>query len=208
MKHSKKLFIILMAVGLCAVFAACGPTAGKTEGNSTQAESAAEDSVDENLSEAESQTEESEGKDLTSDLTPDQTDDTVKTVNIGFISWFLGRADEYEFIEDVKTILSEQYSDQIGDVYVADAMQDDAIALNNLSNLYAMWEGEKIVVLIVNEDNGFNDEELLSILKNAEEVGIIAGVDHAIDGAPESTFVYDASDAAGCAAMIMENSRK
>ncbi len=37
-----------------------------------------------------------------------------------------------------------------------------------------------------------------------QEAGVIAGVDHDIDGAPESSFVYDASDAAGCAAMIAE----
>ena len=67
-----------------------------------------------------------------------------------------------------------------------------------LDNYVVKWEGE----------NGFSDEAVLCALKDADRAGIIAGADHCIDGAPESTFVYDASDAAWCAAMIMENTVK
>ena len=89
-----------------------------------------------------------------------------------------------------------------------DTREDAAMLPTILENYIAMWEGENAVVLIVNGENGFSDEEILSIMKDAEKAGIITGVDHIIDGAPESTFVYDVSDAAMCASMILENAPK
>ena len=205
MKHSKKILSILMTLGLCVVFAACGSPAGNTGGNSVQTESAAADSTDEAATEAASETAAGEAEDATTEPASDQADDTAKGPCIGIIAWSMGRGDEAEFIESVQTTLSEQYSDQIGDVFVGDATQDAALLSMIMDNMKVMWEGENIVVLIVNDEDGFSDEELLSVLQDADQAGIIAGVDHAIDGAPESAFVYDASDAAGCAAAIVEN---
>ena len=194
-----------MTLGLCVVFAACGSPAGNTGGNSVQTESAAADSTDEAATEAASETAAGEAEDATTEPASDQADDTAKGPCIGIIAWSMGRGDEAEFIESVQTTLSEQYSDQIGDVFVGDATQDAALLSMIMDNMKVMWEGENIVVLIVNDEDGFSDEELLSVLQDADQAGIIAGVDHAIDGAPESAFVYDASDAAGCAAAIVEN---
>ena len=206
MKHSKKILSILMTLGLCVVFAACGSPAGNTGGNSVQTESAAADSTDEAATEAASETAAGEAEDATTEPASDQADDTAKGACIGIIAWSMARGDEAEFIESVQTTLSEQYSDQIGDVFVGDATQDAALLSMIMDNMKVMWEGENIVVLIVNDDeDGFSDEELLSVLQDADQAGIIAGVDHAIDGAPESAFVYDVSDAAGCAAAIVEN---
>ena len=193
-----------MTLGLCVVFAACGSPAGNTGGNSVQTESAAADSTDE-AAPAASETAADEAEDATTEPASDQADDTAKGPCIGIIAWSMGRGDEAEFIESVQTTLSEQYSDQIGDVFVGDATQDAALLSMIMDNMKVMWEGENIVVLIVNDEDGFSDEELLSVLQDADQAGIIAGVDHAIDGAPESAFVYDASDAAGCAAAIVEN---
>lgn len=193
-----------MTLGLCVVFAACGSPAGNTGGNSVQTESAAADSTDE-AAPAASETAAGEAEDATTEPASDQADNTAKGACIGIIAWSMARGDEAEFIESVQTTLSEQYSDQIGDVFVGDAMQDAAQLSLIMDNMKVMWEGENIVVLIVNDEDGFSDEELLSVLQNADQAGIIAGVDHAIDGAPESAFVYDASDAAGCAAAIVEN---
>ena len=195
-----------MTLGLCVVFAACGSPAGNTGGNSVQTESAAADSTDEAATEAASETAAGEAEDATTEPASDQADDTAKGACIGIIAWSMARGDEAEFIESVQTTLSEQYSDQIGDVFVGDATQDAALLSMIMDNMKVMWEGENIVVLIVNDDeDGFSDEELLSVLQDADQAGIIAGVDHAIDGAPESAFVYDVSDAAGCAAAIVEN---
>ena len=209
MKHSKKILSILMTLGLCVVFAACGSPAGNTGGNSVQTESVAADSTDEAdpeaATEAASETAAGEAEDATTEPASDQADDTAKGACIGIIAWSMARGDEAEFIESVQTTLSEQYSDQIGDVFVGDATQDAALLSMIMDNMKVMWEGENIVVLIVNDEDGFSDEELLSVLQNADQAGIIAGVDHAIDGAPESAFVYDVSDAAGCAAAIVEN---
>lgn len=205
MKHSKKILSILMTLGLCVVFAACGSPAGNTGGNSVQTESAAADSTDE-AAPAASEAAADEAEDATTEPASDQADDTAKGACIGIIAWSMARGDEAEFIESVQTTLSEQYSDQIGDVFVGDATQDAALLSMIMDNMKVMWEGENIVVLIVNDDeDGFSDEELLSVLQDADQAGIIAGVDHAIDGAPESAFVYDVSDAAGCAAAIVEN---
>lgn len=194
-----------MTLGLCVVFAACGSPAGNTGGNSVQTESAAADSTDEAAPAVASETAAGEAEDATTEPASDQADDTAKGPCIGIIAWSMGRGDEAEFIESVQTTLSEQYSDQIGDVFVGDATQDAALLSMIMDNMKVMWEGENIVVLIVNDEDGFSDEELLSVLQDADQAGIIAGVDHAIDGAPESAFVYDASDAAGCAAAIVEN---
>ena len=49
MKNSKKILVMLMTLGLCAAFAACGSTAGNTGGDSKQAESATENKEDDRL---------------------------------------------------------------------------------------------------------------------------------------------------------------
>ena len=198
----KKIIALLLVVCVFAVcFTGCGSPAGNTGGNSTQAESAAEDSGDEVISDAGSETKEDEAEDY--------KNDAVKTANIGVIAWSMGMApDEAEFVQAVQTTLSEQYSDQIDDVFVMDAQKDADMLPAIMGNIIAMWEGENVAVLIVNDENGFSDEELLGVLEDAEKAGVITGVDHVIDGAPESTFVYDASDAAGCASMIVENAFK
>ena len=201
MKNSKKILVMLMTLGLCTAFAACGSTAGNTGGDSKQAESATENKEDEKVSETESETEADEQK-------SDQTEDTAKTTNVGVIAWSLGMGDEREFVEAVQTNLSEQYSEQIDEVFVMDAQTDVEALHMILENMMVMWEDENSVILLVNGEDGFSDEDLLSVLKNAEKAGVITGVDHDIDGAPESTFVYDASDAAGCAAMTVENAFK
>ncbi len=201
MKHRKKFFAMLLAVVLCAVFAACGSPAGNTGGGQTQAESAAEESKDKEIPETESEVKEPGHP-------SEQANDTDGTANVAVIAWSTGMGDENEFIEALKTSLSEEYADRSGEVFVMDANQETELLPYLLENIIAMWEDEKFVLLIVNDEKGFSDEDLLSVLKNAEKAGIVTGVDHAIDGAPESAFVYDASDAAGCAAMIMENAGK
>ena len=205
MKHFEKILVILMALCLCGAFAACSSTAENTGDNSAEAESAAEDIKEEEKPEAKSETEaEPEPK-----AEPEtETDDAIRTANIGVIAWSTGLEDESFFVEAVKATLSEQYPDQIGEIFVADAHMDAMMLSAILENYIAMWESEKTVILIVNDKDGFSDEELLSVLKDAEKAGIITGVDHIIDGAPESTFVYDASDVAGCASKIMENAFK
>ena len=113
--------------------------------------------------------------------------------------------DEYAFIEEVQAILSERYPDKIGDVFIADALMEAQALPMILENLIVMWGGEDLAILIVNDENGFSDEDLLNALKDGEAAGVVMGVDHVIDGAPESTFVYDASDVAGCVGILMEN---
>ena len=197
MKNSKKILVMLMTLGLCAFLAACGSSAGNAGGSSKQTESVTESKENEETSGSESET-------AADEQTSEQTDDTAKKTNVGVIAWSTGMGDENEFIEAVKTNLSAQYSEQIGEVFVMDAQADTVNLQMILENMLVMWGDEKIVILLVNDKEGFSDEELLSVLKDAEEAGVIAGVDHDIDGAPESSFVYDASDAAGCAAMIAE----
>ena len=217
MKHSKRFLVMLLALCLCGTIAACGSPAGNTGGNSTQTSSVTEDSRNEETPEAVSETEAADTlqtepvtEDSRDEETPEaepetEAADTIKTANIGIIAWSLGMGDESEFVEAVQTALSEQHSDQINAPFVMDAIMGDVPLSMILENMIAMWEGEKAVILIVNDKDGFSDEELLSLLKDAEKANVITGVDHIIDGAPESTFVYDMSDAAGCASMIMEN---
>ena len=193
MKHSKKILVILMALALCGTLAACGSSAGNTGGDSTQTESVAADSKEEKTPEAGSGT---------------GTTGTAKTVNVGVILWSGGMADEAEFMEAVRTTLSEQYSDQIGEVVVKDSTMGSPDLHSILENYIAMWEGGKMVFLIINDENGFSDEELLSASLDAEKANAIMGVDHIIEGAPGNTFVYDPSDAAGCVSMIIENAFK
>ena len=199
MKNIKKILVMLVVLSLCGNIAACSSPAADTEDDSAQTETIAEDSKEEEKSEAEAETEE---------------DDTIKTANIGIIAWSTSKADEEEFVNSVKTTLSEQYSDQIGEVLVMDAHENNAFLFEHLHNLYAKWYGENIVILIVNDENGFSDEILSNLYEDAEgaqegvDLNINVGVDHIIDGAPESAFVYDASDAAGCASLIMENAFK
>ena len=128
-----------------------------------------------------------------------------KTIVVGVIAWSTGMDAESEFIGAVQTALSEKYADQIDTVFVADATMNADTPPMLLQQMIAMFEGGDLAVLIVNDEKGFDDEALLDFLKDAEAAGIIMGVDHAIDGAPENAFVYDASDAAGCAEILMEN---
>ena len=204
MINSKKILAVLMAFGLCTVMTGCGSSAGNAGGNSAQTETSADSSNNEGVSEAESETKE----DKAEDAAADQTNDTDKTANVGIIAWSTGLGDEYEFTQAVQTVLSEQYPEQIGEVIVMDAGMDTEALSEILENIFVLWEGKNAVILIVNDENGFSDEELLNVMKDAEKAGKITGVDHVIEGAPESTFVYDASDAAGCAAKIMENVQK
>ena len=196
MKHSKKIPVMLMVLCLCTLFAVCGTSAGNTGDDSMQAEDVAEsvakDSTDGELSEV-------QGK------APDQTSEQTDDIIIGLICSHTGWTAEEVFAQTVETTLSDQYSDHIGEVIIKSSDLDYGLFHGHLENFIAAWGNEKIVLLIVNSENGFSDEELLSFLQDADKAGIITGVDHVIDGAPESTFVYDASDAAGCAAMIMEN---
>lgn len=194
MKNSKKIFATLMTLVLCACLAACGAPAGNTGSGTAQAESAAENSSDEKT----------EAEDRKSEPASEKTDDADKKTNVGVIAWFTGSANESEFIGTLQTVLSEQYSDQIGEVFISDALKDAEMFPMLMDNLIIMWEGKNSVILIVNEENGFSDDDLLPVLETADKAGISVGVDHAVDGAPDSTFVYDASDPAGCAAMIAE----
>ena len=192
MKHIKKLLAMLMVLVVCTVLAACSSTAGNAGGESTQSETI-EEPVTEPATEP-----------VTEDAASAPAEDTATKPNIGIIAWNTGRAVETDFIDAVQASLSEQYADQIGEILVMDVLMQPAILTARLEEVDRFWEGEKAVILFVSEENGFSDEDLLSALEHLEQAGITAGVDHAIDGAPESTFVYDASDPAGCAAMIME----
>ncbi len=204
MKYVKKILVMLTALCLSAAFAACGSSAGTAGGESAPAESAAESSTDENTSEAVSETNGNDAKDKTAEA----AEDIVKTVNVGIIVWSFDKADKQEFVEAVQSALTEQYPEETGEVFVMDARAETAMLPEILSNMIAMWEGENTVILIVNDEDGCSDEDLLNVLNDAEKAGLTAGVDHVISGAPAGTFVYDASDAAGCASLIMENAFK
>lgn len=193
MKHVKTILAIVMALGLCTAAAACG----------SSAEPAAEDSQKEET--AETAAEPNEEK--TEEKTPEPAEEASETVNVGIIAWSTGMGDEAEFVKTVQTTLSEQYTDQVSDVIIMDCFGDSVMLNQMLKNYIAGSGGGRSVVLIVNDPNGFSDEELLSALTDMDAAGIPAGVDHVIDGAPESTFVYDASDASGCAAAIVENAQ-
>ena len=146
--------------------------------------------------------------DMTSEPPSDQNDDSVKPVHVGMIAWSLAMGDEAEFVQAVQSTLSEQYPDQIGEVIVMDSMAEVNQFSLILENLIVRWGDEPGTILIVNGENGFTDETLLQALARAEEAGMQVGVDHAIEGAPDNTFVYDASDAAGCASLIVDNALK
>ncbi len=194
MKPIKKLFVLLMALGLCGTLSACSSQAADTKDDPVQTETAADDNKDEEKPETEAETEEN---------------DTIKTANIGIIASSMDRAVTNEFVNAVQTALSEQYPDQTGEIIVMDAHGEKAMLFEILQNYRAMWEGDNNVILLVNdEEKGFSDEDLLTLSEDADGLHLIVGVDHAVDGAPESTFVYDASDAAGCASLIMENALK
>jgi len=192
MKNTKKILISLISLVLCTVLAACGSPASNAGDNSTQSAYVEEDPKNEEISESESASE-------------DQTNDEEKLVNVGIIPWSLDKGDKNEFVNAVKTTLSEQYADQINDFNITAANQQAGLLSLIMENMLINWEGQNTVILILNDENGFSDEELLSAMKTAEKAGVITGVDHAIEGAPESTFLYDESDAAGCAALIIEN---
>lgn len=185
MKQSIKFLALIMVFSFCFVFAACTALAGNTGHDSTKAESETE-------IETEAETE----------------NDTVKTINVGIIPWSTGKADEREFVEAVQSTLSEQYSDQIGEVFIMDTMGEAEMLPMVAENMIAMWEDENVVILIVNGEDGFSDEDLLSVIKDLGKDSVIFGVDHAINDAPEGTFVYDASDPVVCAEMILENAFK
>ncbi len=200
MKNSKKIPAALMTLVLCLTLAACGAPAGNAGGGTAKAEPAAEKSSDGKTEAASGK----EAEETTSGSASEQTEDTVKKPNVGVIAWFTGSAYESEFIGTLQTVLSEQYSDQIGEVFIKDALMDAVMFPMLMDSMIVMWEGENAVILIVNEKNGLSDEDLLPVLETADKAGISVGVDHAVDGAPDSTFVYDASDPAGCAALIAE----
>ena len=185
MKHGIKLFAVIIAFSFCFVFAACSVLAGNNGRDSTKAESESE--VD---TEAETEAE------------------TGRTINVGIIPWSTLKADEREFVEAVQSTLSEQYSDQIGEVFMMDAVGEAEMLPLIAENMIVMWEDENVVILIVNGEDGFSDEDLLSVIKDLGKDSVIFGVDHAINDAPEGTFVYDASDPAVCAEMILENAFK
>ncbi len=191
MKYMKKLFVILMVLGLCGTAAACSSETPDTKNDSAQTETAAENNKDEGKPDTEAGTEEN---------------DAVIKANIGIIASSMDRAVTNEFIKDVQTALSEQYPDQIDEIFVMDSYGDKAILSDLIQGCRARWDGDHNAVLLVNDEvKGFIDEEILTLLEEAEGLGLFVGVDHAIDGAPESAFVYDASDAAGCASLLMEN---
>ena len=197
MKNTKKILISLISLVLCTVLVACGSPASNAGDNSTQSAYVEEDSNNEEISEAESTA-----------ASEDQTNDAEKSVNVGIIPWSLDKGDKNEFVNAVKTTLSEQYADQINDFNITAANQQASLLPIIMENMLINWEGQNTVILILNDENGFSDEELLSAMNTAEKAGVITGVDHAIEGAPESTFLYDESDAAGCAALIIENAFK
>ena len=192
MKHFKMILVILMTLGLCGSIAACSSPSGNTGDNTAKTEAAAEESKEEEKTETEAEAEE----------------DTAGTPNIGIIASTMDRAAARDFVTAVQMTLEEQYPDQIGEILLMDAHGDKAMLLNLLSNCRARWDGDHNVIVIVNDETGFSDDVLFAFLENADGLGITAGLDRTIDGAPESSFVYDASDAAGCASMIMENTKK
>lgn len=186
MKHMKKILVTLMALGLCGTLAACSSPAADTKDDSAETKTAEEEKP-----ETEAEPEE---------------DDTSNAPNIGIIASTMDRAAVSEFATAVQTALSEQYSDQIGEVLVMNAQGSNAYLFDLLRNCIARWENKNNVILIVNDDeNGFSDDVLFDFLENAEGYDYIVGLDHTIDGAPGNVFVYDISDVAGCASMIMEN---
>ncbi len=203
MTQCRKLFAMFLALGLCAFLVACGSSAGSAGGGSAQAEAPAEENSEEKQETA-PETEANE----TADTTSESSEDAVDTVYVGILAWNIGATDSLEFWQAVKDDLSEKYADQIGEVFQQDVHEDAAFLLEVLKNMTVMWEGEKMAFIIVNEEYGFTDEDLMETLQYAEEAGVMIGVDHVIEGAPETTFVYDASDPAGCAELIMENALK
>jgi len=216
MNYIKKILAILMVLALCAAFTACGAQPEATAGSPAQTDSVAADSRVENPSEAESTAQTTEAAaqkddvqdDMTSKPPSDQNDDSVKPVHVGMIAWSMAMGDEAEFVQAVQSTLSEQYPDQIGEVIVMDSMAEVNQFSLILENLIVRWGDEPGTILIVNGENGFTDETLLQALVRADEAGMQVGVDHAIEGAPDNTFVYDASDAAGCASLIVDNALK
>lgn len=193
MKHIIKIFVIIIVLGLCGTMAACSSTAADTKNDQAHTETAAEDNKEEE------KPEEAEA----------EVNDTVETANIGIIASSLDRAVTNEFVNAVQTTLSEQYSDQIGEVFVMDAHGERVMLFEQLHNCCAMWDGGNNVILLVNdEENGFSDEDFLTLFEDTEGLKLTLGIDHNIDGSPENVFVYDKSDAAGCASLIMENALK
>ena len=173
MKYVKKILVMLTALCLSAAFAACGSSAGSAGGESARAESSAESSTDENTSEAVSETNGNDAKDKTAEA----AEDIVKTVNVGIIVWSFDKADKQEFVEAVQSALTEQYPEETGEVFVMGAQAEIAMLSEILGNMIAMWEGENTVILIVNDEDGCSDEDLLSVLNDAEKAGFILSFD-------------------------------
>lgn len=197
MKHIKRILIMFMALGLCA---ACSSPAGNSAAGSVQTESVTESAKEEETPAEEPVKEEEE-------TASGQKDDTAAEVNVGIVTWSWGTAEEAEFSDAVQKNLSGQYQDLTGEIFTADAQKEASMLPMIVGNIIAMWEGSPAVILIVDNENGFSDEDLLSIMKDAEKADMIVGVNHAVDGAPANSFVYDASDAESCASSIVENIR-
>ena len=198
MKHIKRILIMFMALGLCA---ACSSPAGNSAAGSVQTESVTESAKEEETPAEEPVKEEEE-------TASGQKDDTAAEVNVGIVTWSWGTAEEAEFSDAVQKNLSGQYQDLTGEIFTADAQKEASMLPMIVGNIIAMWEGSPAVILIVDNENGFSDEDLLSIMKDAEKADMIVGVNHAVDGAPANSFVYDASDAESCASSIVENIHK
>ncbi len=198
MKHIKRILIMFMALGLCA---ACSSPAGNSAAGSVQTESVTESAKEEETPAKESVKEEEE-------TASGQKDDTAAKVNVGIVTWSWGTAEEAEFSDAVQKNLSGQYQDLTGEIFTADAQKEASMLPMIVGNIIAKWEGSPAVILIVDNENGFSDEDLLSIMKDAEKADMIVGVNHAVDSAPANSFVYDASDAESCASSIVENIRK
>ncbi|MCR4951894.1 MAG: hypothetical protein K6A40_11285 [Solobacterium sp.] len=189
MKIIKKILVMLIALGLCGTLAACGASKAGAEDSPAKTEPAAQDSKEEEKPEKEAEPEENE---------------TDSKVNVGIIGWSLGMAEEASFAEAVHTKLTEQYPDQIGEVLIMDSQKTLALLFEHLHNCRSRWYGTASVIVLVNDEKGFSDADLLNFFGDAELTKLPVGVDHVIDGAPDFAFVYDKADAAGCASLIME----
>lgn len=104
-----------------------------------------------------------------------------------------------DFVTSVQDVTAN--SDKPVDITVYDAQGDPSMLC--IFSEVCVGRGSNAVI-IVNPAFGFSDEDLLPALAILDQAGVVAGTDHAIDGAPDSSFVYDFNDASGCVNTVIE----